>query len=83
MTSEYVCTMKLQPAGLFLYFDFVVPHCKPKPCKAYRELPVIQLLQEKPVFITGNPVFIAGIVFSLQGFPCKSLYFSVGDCSVE
>ena len=37
--------------------------------------------REKPVFITGNPVFIAGILFSLQGFPCKTLYFPVQDCS--
>ena len=35
-------------------------HCKPKPCKAYRELP-----QGK------TPVLIAGSLFSLQGFPCK------------
>jgi hypothetical protein len=38
--------------------------------------------REKPVFITGNPVLIAGILFSLQGFPCKTLYLPVGDCSV-
>jgi hypothetical protein len=57
-------------------------HCKHKPCKAYRELPVIQFSQGKTVFITGNPVLIAGILFSLQGFPCKPLYFPVRDCSV-
>ena len=28
-------------------------------------------------------VFIAGILFSLQGFPCKTLYFPVQDCSVR
>ena len=27
--------------------------------------------REKPVFITGNPVLIAGILFSSQGFPCE------------
>ena len=48
------------------------PHCKPKPFKAYRE---------KPVFITRNPVLITGILLSLQGFPCKTLYFPVWDCS--
>ena len=37
--------------------------------------------REKPVFITGNPVLIAGILFPLQGFPCKPLYFPVRDCS--
>ena len=29
-----------------------------------------------------TPVFIAGSLFSLQGFPCISLYFPVRDCSV-
>ena len=29
--------------------------------------------REKPVFITGNPVLITGILFSLQRFPCKTL----------
>ena len=28
--------------------------------------------QGKPVFTTGNPVLIAGILFSLQGFPCEA-----------
>ena len=48
-------------------------------CKAYRE---VNSHREKPFFITGNPVLIAGILFSLQGFPCKTLSFPVGDCSV-
>ena len=39
--------------------------------------------REKLVFITGNPVLSTGILFSLQGFPCKTLYFPVRDCSVE
>ena len=38
--------------------------------------------REKHVFIIGNPVLIAGILFSLQGFPYKTLYFPVRDCSV-
>ena len=58
-------------------------HCKPEPCKAYRELPVSQFSQGKPVFITRNPLLIVGFLFSLQGFPCKPLYFPVRDCSVE
>ena len=33
--------------------------------------------------LQGTPVFIAGSLFSLQGFPCISLYFPVRDCSVE
>ena len=37
--------------------------------------------REKSVFITGNPVLIAGILFWLQGFRCKTLYFPVWDCS--
>ena len=32
--------------------------------------------------LQGTPVFIAGSLFSLQGFPCISLYFPVRDCSV-
>ena len=28
--------------------------------------------KEIPFFITGNPVLIAGILFSLQGFPCEA-----------
>ena len=55
-------------------------HCKPRPCKAYRE---VISHRKKQVFITGNPVLIAGILFSLQGFPCKPLYFPVLDCSVH
>ena len=51
-------------------------HCKPKPCKAYRELPVSQFSQEKNCFHYREPLF------SLQG-PCKPLYFPVRDCSVE
>ena len=52
------------------------PNCKGAPCKSILE-------RKKPVFITGNPVLIAGILFSLQGFPCKTLYFPVWDCSVS
>ena len=33
--------------------------------------------------LQGNPVLIAGSLFSLQGFPCISLYFPVRDCSVQ
>ena len=60
-------------------------HCKPKPCKAYRELPVSQFSQGKTCFQYREPlapVLIAGSLFSLQGFPCKPLYFPVRDCSV-
>jgi hypothetical protein len=37
--------------------------------------------KEKHFFISGNPFLLAGILFSLQGFPSKPLYFPVGDCS--
>ena len=30
-----------------------------------------------------TPVLITGSLFSLQGFPCKPLYFPVRDCSVS
>ena len=36
----------------------------------------------KRVHIYTYPVIIAGILFSLQGFPCKTLYFPVRDCIV-
>ena len=52
---------------------------------------ILYTANPKPVRLTGNsllvnshrekPVFIAGILFSLQGFPCKILYFPVWDCS--
>ena len=32
--------------------------------------------------VVHYPVLIAGSLFSLQGFPCKPLYFPVRDCSV-
>jgi len=32
--------------------------------------------------LQGTPVLIAGSLVSLQGFPCKPLYFPVRDCSV-
>ena len=32
--------------------------------------------------LQGTPVLIAGSLFSLQGFPCKPLYFPVRHCSV-
>ena len=32
--------------------------------------------------LQGTPVLIAGSLLSLQGFPCKPLYFPIRDCSV-
>ena len=53
------------------------PHCKPKPCKTYRELPISQFPQGKTCFD------YRGALFSLQG-PCShyrvSLYFPVLPC---
>ena len=44
----------------------------------------IRLTGKKKLFsIQGTPVLIAGSLFSLQGFPCKPLYFPVRDCSVS
>ena len=56
-------------------------HCKPKPCKAYRELPVSFFTGKNLFSLQGTPVLIAGSLFSIQGFPCKPLYFPVRDCS--
>ena len=41
--------------------DKIMQHCKPKPCRAYRELPVSQFSQGKPCFHYREPLF------SLQG----------------
>ena len=51
------------------------PHCKPKPCKAYRELPVSQFSQGKTCFHYRVPLF------SLQG-PCFHYTdFPVNPCT--
>ena len=60
-------------------------HCKPKPCKAYRELPVSQFPQGKTCF------HYRGTLFSLQGpcfhyrvfpvLPCKGLQWGEGGIS--
>ena len=46
-----------------------------KPCKS---IPTGKYL----LSLQGNPVLIAGSLFSLQSFPCISLYFPARDCSV-
>ena len=51
----------------------LITHCKPKPCKAYRKLPVSQFSQGKTCSHCMDPFFIT------HGFPCKHLYFSVWD----
>ena len=93
MTLFTVKALHRQPGYhqlLFIAEKYQYPHHKPKPCKANRELPVrltgklpvSQFSQGKIFFITGNPLLIAGILFRLQGFPCKTLYFPVRDCRV-
>ena len=45
--------------------------------------PCMSILTGKTLFsLKGTPVLIAGSLFSLQDFPCISLYFPVRDCSV-
>ena len=51
-------------------------HWKPKPCKSIITGKNLFVLQETPVLITGS-------LFSLQGFPCKCLYFPFIDCSAS
>ena len=52
-------------------------------CGSLNVLPIQSLLTGKDLFsLQGTPVVIAGFLFSLQGFPCKPLYFPVRDCSV-
>ena len=55
-------------------------HCKPKPCKAYRELPVSQFSQGKPCFHyrepcshCRDPVFITEISLGNPVLPCMGL----------
>ena len=52
-------------------------HCKPKTCKAYRELPVSQFSQGKPCFHYREPLFtLQGPCFHCRDFPvnpCTSL----------
>ena len=43
----------------------------------------VQLTGKYLLSLQGNPFLIAGSLFSLQGFPCISLYFPVRDCSVR
>ena len=54
---------------------YYMMHCKPKPCKAHRELPVSQFSQEKHCFHYREPLF------SLQGpcFHCRD--FPVNPCT--
>ena len=55
----------------------ICPHCKPKPCKAYRELPVSQFSQGKTCFHYREPLFsLQGPCFHYRDFPanpCTSL----------
>ena len=53
----------------------------PKPVRLTGNSLYVHSHKEKPFFISGNPFLLAGILFSLQGFPSKPLYFPVGDCS--
>ena len=52
-------------------------HCKPKPCKAYRELPVSQFSLGKTSFHYREPLFsLQGPCFHYRDFPvnpCTSL----------
>ena len=60
-----------------LYEKVIKPHCKPKPCKAYRELPVSQFSQGNPCFHYREPLFsLQGPCFHYRDFPvnpCTSL----------
>ena len=49
-----------------------------------QEAPCEPIPTGKTLFsLQGTPVLITGSLFSLQGFPCKPLYFPVGDCNVR
>ncbi len=57
-------------------------HCKPKPFKAYRELPVSRIPQGNPYFHYREPLFSLQVPVFITGISCKPLYFPVKDCSV-
>ena len=69
--------------------------CKPKPCKAYRELSLSQFSQGKPCFHyrepcshCRDPVFITGISLQNPVLPCTGLQCHFGgkpssDCEFK
>ena len=57
-------------------------HCKPKPCKAYRELPVSQFSQGKTCFRYRKPCSHCRDTASITGISRKTLYFDVQDYRV-
>ena len=66
----YHCVMNALAIGL---------HCKPKPCKAYRELPVSQLPQGKPCFHYREPLFsLQGPCFHCRDFPVNPFTSLIG-----
>ena len=66
---------------------YLMEHCKPKPCKAHRELPVSQFPQGKPCFHYRGPLFsLQGPCFHYRDFPvnpCTSLLgIAVLGCNI-
>ena len=71
---------------IFILHLQIWPHCKPKPCKIYRELPLSQFSQEQTFFHyrepcshCRDPVFITGISLQTPVLPSMGLqcsYFS-------
>ena len=72
-TSAVICLANFSVSFSQCFSGWI--HCKPKPSRAYRDFPVSHFSQEKPVFITGNPVLFAEILYSLLQTPVR-------DCSV-
>ena len=75
---------------LFAAYIIAFHHCKPKPCKAYREFPVSQFSQGKPCFHyrepcshCRDPVSITGIFLKNPVLPCMGLHCcKTGPCQV-
>ena len=55
----------------------------PNPVRLTGNSLLVNSHRENPVFITRNPCSHCRDLFSLQRFPCKPLYFPVGDYSVD
>ena len=56
------------------------PHCKAKPCKAYRELPISQLSQGKTCYQCRDHVSITEISLQNPAHPGTGLHCSSHFC---
>jgi hypothetical protein len=78
-SNSLMCSCSCFMVDYFVEFWFNLSmdyflHCKPKPCKAYKELPVSQFSQGKTCFHYREPLFsLQGPYFHYRDFPYTSL----------